>query len=170
LSLRKPKSIPKIPKTRKKKIHTALSAIPTKKPDKLEYICKAFYKYDDTVKKQYSVFALETVAEFTSFSYEVSVEIFKEKNTINLVIMGLKAKLNSVPQIMPARKEILFEDLIGDYLVNVVKQDGAINSAEFHLNIYKKEILLKKEFKPKKKNNRLFCKFKVVEEDFSFPK
>lgn len=170
MSLRKPKSIPKIPKTRKKKIHTALSAIPTKKPDKLEYICKAFYKYDDTVKKQYSVFALETVAEFTSFSYEVSVEIFKEKNTINLVIMGLKAKLNSVPQIMPARKEILFEDLIGDYLVNVVKQDGAINSAEFHLNIYKKEILLKKEFKPKKKNNRLFCKFKVVEEDFSFPK
>jgi hypothetical protein len=170
LSLRKPKSIPKIPKTRKKKIHTALSAIPTKKPDKLEYICKAFYKYDDTVKKQYSVFALETVAEFTSFSYEVSVEIFKEKNTINLVIMGLKAKLNSVPQIMPARKEILFEDLIGDFLVNVVKQDGAINSAEFHLNIYKKEILLKKEFKPKKKNNRLFCKFKVVEEDFSFPK
>lgn len=170
MSLRKPKSIPKIPKTRKKKIHTALSAIPTKKPDKLEYICKAFYKYDDTVKKQYSVFALETVAEFTSFSYEVSVEIFKEKNTINLVIMGLKAKLNSVPQIMPARKEILFEDLIGDFLVNVVKQDGAINSAEFHLNIYKKEILLKKEFKPKKKNNRLFCKFKVVEEDFSFPK
>ena len=71
---KKPTSIPKIPKTRKKKAHTALSAIPTK-PDKIEYLCKAFYKYDDVARKQYSVFAVETLVEFTSFAYEVSVDI-----------------------------------------------------------------------------------------------
>jgi len=169
LPLRKPKNIPKIPKTRKKKPHAALSAIPTKKPDKLEYICKAFYHYDSMLKKQYCVFAIETVVEFTSFAYEVSVEVIKEKNVIDLILMGLKAKTNVVPQIQPARNEILFEDLIGDYTVNVVKQDGAINTGDFHFNIFKKEILLTKQYKPKKKNNRLFCRFEVAKDEFTFP-
>ena len=169
MSLKKPKGIPKIPKTRKKKAHTALSAIPTKKPDKIEYICKAFYKYDDIAGKQYCVFAIETIVEFTSFSYEVSVDIIQEKNVINFVLMGLRAKMNVVPLVQPARTELLFNDLVGDYQINVVKQDGAINTGEFHFNIYKKEILLTKQYKPKKKNNRLFCKFEVAEEDFSFP-
>ncbi len=168
MPLRKPTNIPKIPKTRKKKPHAALVAIPAKKPDKLEYVCKAFYKYDPLIKKQFCVFAVETVVEFTSFAYEVSVEVIKEKNVIDLILVGLKAKTNVVPQILPARTEVLFEDLIGDYTVNVVKQDGAINTGEFHFNIFKKEILLTKQYKPKKKNNRLFCSFAVAVEDFSF--
>ncbi len=169
MSLRKPKDIPKIPKTRKKKPHAALEAVPTKKPDKLEYYCKAFFKYDEKERKQYYAFAIETVVEFTAFAYEVSVDVIKEKNVINLVVMGLKAKMNSVPRIQPARNESLFEDLFGDYTVNVVKQDGAINSADFHLNIFKKELLLLKQYKPKKKNNRLFCGFMIADEEFSFP-
>lgn len=169
MSLRKPKVLPKIPKTRKKKPHAALAAIPTKKPDKLEYYCKAFFKYDEKQKKQYYAFAIETVVEFTAFAYEVSVDVIKEKNVINLVVMGLRAKLNSVPRVQPARNESLFEDLFGDFTVNVVKQDGAINSADFYFNIYKKELLLLKQYKPKKKNNRLFCEFKVAEDEFSFP-
>lgn len=169
MSLRKLKDLPKIPKTRKKKAHTAIEAIPLKKPDKLEYICKAFFKYDESVRKQYCVFAIETIVEFTSFSYEVSVEVLQEKNEFTLIIMGLKAKTNVVPLIQPARTDILFEDLVGDYIVNVVKQDGAINTGEYHFNIFKKEILLTKQYKSKKKNNRLFCTFTVAEEDFSFP-
>jgi hypothetical protein len=169
LSLRKLKDLPKIPKTRKKKALTALNAIPLKKPDKLEYVCKAFYKYDESVGKQYCVFVIETVVEFTSFSYEVSVDILHEKNEFNFILMGLKAKTNVIPLIQPARTEILFEDLVGDYIVNVVKQDGAINTGEYHFNIFKKEILLTKQYKPKKKNNRRFCTFAVAEEEFSFP-
>jgi len=169
LSLRKPKVIPKIPKARKKKANTAIAAIPLKKPDKLEYLCKAFYKYDESVKKQYCVIAIETVVEFTSFSYEVSVEVVKEKNILNFILMGLKAKTNVVPVVQPARTELLFEDLIGDYTINVVKQDGAINTGEFHFNIYKKEILLTKQYKANKKNNRLFCKFEVALDEFTFP-
>jgi len=169
LSLRKLKDLPKIPKTRKKKAYTALTAIPLKKPDKLEYVCKAFYKYDESVKKQYCVFAIETIVEFTSFSYEVSVEVIQEKNEFNIILMGLRAKTNVVPMVQPARTEILLEDLVGDYIVSVVKQDGAINTGEYHFNIFKKEILLTKQYKPKKKNNRHFCSFAVVEEEFSFP-
>jgi len=168
LSLRKPKEIPKIPKTRKKKAFLALNAIPIKKPDKLEYICKAFYKYDETVKRQYCVFAIETLVEFTSFAYEVSVDVIKEKNIISFILMGLKAKTNVVPLVQPARTELYFQDLVGDYTVNVVKQDGAINTGEYHFNIFKEEILLTKQFKPKKKNNRLFCKFEVDKARFSF--
>jgi hypothetical protein len=169
LPLRKPINIPKIPKTRKKKAHTALSAVPAKKPDKLEYLCKAYYRYDEKIKKQYCAFTIETVVEFTSFAYEISVEVIREKNVFYFIVMGLKAKMDAVPRVQAARKELLFEDLVGEYVVNVVKQDGAINSADYRFNIFKKEIILEKEYKPKKKNNRLFCKFKVAEEEFSFP-
>jgi len=92
----------------------------------------------------------------------------KEKNVLNFILKGLKAKTNVVPVVQPARTELLFEDLIGDYVVNVVKQDGAINTGEFHFNIYKKEILLTKQYKTNKKNNRLFCKFEVADKEFSF--
>ncbi|MEW6702951.1 MAG: hypothetical protein AB1298_09580 [Bacteroidota bacterium] len=169
MSLRRPKNIPKIPKSRKKKAHIALAAIPAKKSDKLEYLCKIFYKYDQAVKKQYCVFAIETIIEFTNFSYEISIETIQEKNVISFVLMGLKAKTDVVPFVQPARTELYFQDLVGDYTVNVVKQDGAINAAKFHFNILRKEILLKKQYAPKKKNNRLFCKFEVAEEDFTFP-
>lgn len=168
MPLRKLKGVPKIPKTRKKKAHSALTAIPLKKPDNLEYICSAYFKWDEKIKKQFYAFSLETVVEFTSFAYEISIDTIREKNILYFVLTGLKAKTNVVPQIAPARTEILFEDLIGDYTINVVKQDGAINAAEYHFNIFKKEISLIKEFKPKKKNNRLFCKFNVADDQFSF--
>lgn len=170
MSLRRPKEIPKIPKTRKKKAHAALTAVPLKKPDKLEYICKAYYKYDEKQLKQFCVFAIETIVEFTSFAYEISVDIIREKNIFYFIITGLKAKMDAVPNIQPARQELLFENLIGDYTINVLKQDGAINSADYHFNIFKKEILLEKEYKPKKKNNRLFCKFDVANDEFTFSK
>jgi len=168
LPLKKPTRIPKIPKTRKRKSNTALTAIPNKKPDKIDFNCKAYFKYDVKLKKQFVAFSLETIAEFTSFSYEISVDVIKEKDVINIVVIGLKAKMNAVPKVQPAVKEVLFEDLIGQLNINVVKQDGAINSAEYYLNIYSKDILLRKEFKPRKKNNRLFCKFEVDRGKFSF--
>jgi hypothetical protein len=168
LSLRSLKGIPKIPKTRQKKAKNALDAIPEKKPDKIEYVCKVFYKYDDTVKKQLYVFAIETVVEFTNFSYEISVETLKEKNTITFFLMGLRAMPNMAPKIQPARSEVPFEDLMGDYTVNLVKQDGAINTAKYHFNIFMKEIKLVESFKPAKKNNRWFGRFEIAKEEFTF--
>lgn len=168
MPLKKPKDLPKIPKSRQKKVENALAAIPEPKEDKLEYKCKAFYDYDNTSKKQFVVFAIETTAEFTSFVYEVSLDVIKDKREILIVLLGLKALTNMAPNVQPARTEIPFEDLVGDYTVKVVKQDGAINAADYSINLFKKEIKLLNEYKPKKKNNRLFCKFEVDEEAFSF--
>jgi hypothetical protein len=168
MPLKKPKNLPKIPKSRQKKAENALNAIPEEKPDKIEYLCKAFYGFDETEKKQYCVFALETIAEFTSFAYEISLDVIAEKREILIVLMGLKAMPNMAPNVQPARTDIPFEDLVGEYTIKVVKQDGAINAADFNFNIFKKEIKLLKEYKPKKKNNRLFCKFEVAEDEFSF--
>lgn len=168
MPLKKPKDIPKIPKTRKKKAHSAIEAIPEPKPDKLEYICRAYFKYDRLHRKQLYVLSIETIAEFTSFAYEVSVDVVRDKHEIYLVLMGLTAKTNIVPEIKPAITEVEFDDLVGDYTINVVKQDGAINSCDMHFNLFLKEIKINKVFQPKKKNNRHFCDFYVDEEKFSF--
>ncbi|MCX7797419.1 MAG: hypothetical protein N2249_02205 [Melioribacter sp.] len=169
MPLRKVDEIPKIPKTRKKKPEAIIASVPLKKPDKLEYICKAYFKYDPKLKKQYLAFLIETVIEFTNFTYEISVDLVHEKNVVYFVITGLIVRMDTVPQIQPAKREILFDTLTGDYIINVVKQDGTINSAEFHFNIFKREIILKREYIPKKKNNRFFCKFEVAKENFTFP-
>jgi len=124
--------------------------------------------YDEKLKKQFCAFAIETLVEFTSFAYEVSVEVIREKNIFYFIVTGLKARMDAIPSIQPARNELLFEDLVGIYVVNVVKQDGAINTADYKFNFYMKEITLEKEYKPKKKNNRHFCSFEVAEDKFSF--
>jgi len=167
MPLKKPTELPKIPKTRKKKAYSAIEAVPELKPDKLEYICRAYFHYDKLYKKQEYILSVETIAEFTSFAYEVSVDVLREKHEIYLVLMGLTAKTNIVPEIKPAVTEVKFDDLIGEYTVNVVKQDGAINSCKINFNLFLKEIKILQTFKPKKKNNRYFCDFVVDEENFS---
>lgn len=168
MPLKKPKELPKIPKTRKKKLENALNAIPEPKPDKLEYICKAYYDTDEFSGEQKYVISVETIAEFTSFSYEITVETMQKKNEIYIVLMGLSAKTNMVPGIQSAKTKIEFDNLYGEHTVNIVKQDGCINSGLFNFNIFKREIELIKEFIPEKENNRSFCKFIVDEENFSF--
>ncbi len=169
MSLRKVKGIPKIPKTRKKKPQAIIKSVPLKKSDKLEFICKVYFKYDYKLKKQFVAFLIETNIEFTNFTYEITVELLIEKNVLYFVITGLVARMDVVPQIARASKELLLDNLTGNFIVNVVKQDGAINSAEFHFNVFNKEIRIIREFIPKKKNNRYFCKFEVAEEKFAFP-
>lgn len=168
MPLKSPSELPKIPKTRKKKAEAALKAIPQPKPDKIEFVCKAYFKFDKVTKRQYYALKVETIQEFTTFAYELTVDVIREKKEIYLVVMGISAKTNIVPGVQPAFSEVLFDEIIGENTVSVVKQDGSINSAVYNFNIFKKEIELLKEFKPKKKNNRLFCKFEVDADSFTF--
>lgn len=168
MSLKKPADIPRLPKTRSKNPDAARKAIPQKKEDKVEYICSAAFIYDTMFKKQYYRLRLETLAEFTSFAYEISVDWHVEKNVIDITIMGLQTKMNYLPKIEHAKADVLLENLFGEYTVNVIKQDGCINSAVYDFNIFKKQIELKNKFMPPKKNNRLFCEFEVAGESFSF--
>ncbi|MGE5496982.1 MAG: hypothetical protein ACM3Q2_02875 [Syntrophothermus sp.] len=168
MPLKKPADVPKLPKTRQKNPEAAKQAIPQKKEDKIEYVLKTLFSYDETLRKQYCILRLETIAEFTSFAYEISVDAHIDKNEINITIMGLQTKMNYLPNIEPAKANVLFENLVGDYNVNVIKQDGCINSAVYNFNIYSKKIRLIEKYMPPKKNNRWFCDFMVAEEEFSF--
>ncbi len=168
MPLKNPTELPKIPKTRKKKADAAINAVPDKKPDKHEYKCGAFFYYDKSDKVQKCVFRIETVAEFTNFAYEIAVDTLQEKRDFYFVLMGLKARPNMIPDVEPAITDLAMMNLVGEYTVNIVKQDGAINSAVFKFNLFKKEIELVKEFHPDKKNNRFFCTFEVAENLFTF--
>lgn len=168
MPLRKQEKIPKVPKTRKKTIDKLKDTTPAKKEDQIEYRVKAFFHYDDVQQKQFYIISVETVKEFTFLSYEVTVDVLFEKETIDISLRGLNTLQSYLVTAKPAYTEIQFEDLIGKYTVNMIKQDGTMNSAVYDFNIYKKEITLVKTFLPEKKNNRHFCEFSVDEEKFSF--
>jgi len=168
MSLRKLEEMPKVSKPRKKTIAKAKEATPQKKDNSVEYLVHVFFKYDSALKKQFSVISISTVKVFTSLSYEISVDVQKGKNAIDISILGLNARQSYYVSPNPAATELLFENLFGKYTVNIIKQDGSINSALFDFNIYKKEIKFSGISLPKKKNNRVFAQFGVPTESFSF--
>lgn len=168
MPLKKPQDVPKIPKTRKKKVEAAREAIPQKKEDKIEYVLLASFRYDELHKTQLYLLRLQTAVMFTSFAYEISVDVHQEKRNIDITILGLQTKTNFIPKFEPAKADILLEDLVGEYTVNVIKLDGTINAAVYDFNIFKKEIRLTGRFLPEKMNNRWFCDFQVDESSYSF--
>ncbi|MFZ6034505.1 MAG: hypothetical protein ACOYVE_14515 [Melioribacter sp.] len=168
MPLRKVDDPPKIPKTRKKKAESVLKAIPAPKPDKVEYICKLYFKYDKTEKKQYLIIRVETAAYFTSFKYEITYDLIEKENDIYIIITGLKARMDLVPEVGPASCELRKDIVEGNIKINLAKQDGAINGAEYKLDFNNRKIELIKEFMPPKKNNRVFSKFEVDNDNFSF--
>ncbi|NCQ18788.1 MAG: hypothetical protein GW805_10745 [Ignavibacteria bacterium] len=160
--------MPKISKPRKKTTTTVKKTIPQKKEASVEYIVTVFFKFDQRLKKQFSVISLATVKLFTSLSYEISVDVQKGKNSIDIRLLGLNTRQSYYVSPNPASTELLFENLFGKFNINIIKQDGSINCALFDFNIYKKEIKLIEISLPKKKNNRMFVRFEVPTEFFSF--
>jgi hypothetical protein len=168
MPLKKPIEAPKIPKTRKKTTETLKNAIPSQKEGAIEYICKAYFNYDKVLRKQTCNISIETVKEFTVLNYILSTDVKKTKNVIDISILGLNTTQSYLTLVQPAKAELFFEDIFGKHTINVIKQDGSINSAIFDFNIYKKEIKLVEQFLPQKKNNKKFCEFSVSELDFTF--
>lgn len=168
MPLRKLDEMPKVSMPRKKTIAKVKKTTPQKKESSVEYVVHVFYKYDPILKKQFSVVSLATVKLFTSLSYEISVDVQKGKNSIDISILGLNTRQSYYVSPNPATTDLLFENLFGKYTINVIKQDGSINSALFDFNIYRKEIKLSELSLPKKKNNRIFTRFEVASESFSF--
>lgn len=168
MPLKKPKSVPKIVKARKKTIDKLKEAVPVKKESEIEYSCKITLKYNPQKKVQQYAFAIETSKFFSSMNYEITIQASKGKKVIDISILGLTPKQTYFTKPGPAVSEIFFEDLYGDYVVNIIKKDGSINSAKVNFNVFKKEIKLLEEFLPEKKNNRKFCSFSVDETNFTF--
>lgn len=168
MALKKPKDVPKIPKSREKTIDKLKKAIPKKKKEEIDFNCKIYFFYDSVSKKQKYRFQLQTLKIFSALNYKISTQFRKEKNEIDISILGLKAQNDYLVKAQPATAEIDFEDLFGEYTLNILKLDGSINSLILNFNIYKKEIVLVKEFLPSKKNNGKFCKFEVDKSLFTF--
>lgn len=169
MALKKPKEVPKIPKAREKSIDKLKKISPAKKKKEIEFNCKIYFFKDAKGKQKYRFF-LETIKMFSFLNYTITAQTRKEKKTIDISLLGLKALNDYVAKVHPATIEIDFEDLFGEYTVNIIKQDGSINSALINFNIFKKEIELLKEFLPEKKNNSKFCTFEIDKDHFTFSK
>jgi hypothetical protein len=172
MSLKRPKDVPKIPKAREKTIDKLKDATPKIKPkeSEIEYNCFLFFHKDTKTAKQKYAIIIDTVKQFTALNYELTVLAKKNKNVIDISILGLKNLDNYRTEVKPASAEIYFDDLFGKITVNVIKQDGSINSGLYEVNVYKKHMELIEEFLPPKKNNRKFCSFFVDKKRFSFEK
>ncbi len=168
MSLKNQKSIPHVPKSRGKKISIIKDSVPEKKKSEIEYNCEIYFSTGFLKEKQLYCITLTTIRQFSNLNYEISVSTTKHKSTIDIIILGLKTKIDYVNNSGSALCELLFENLYGKHTINIIKQDGSINSAIVDFNIFKRKIDLVKVFLPEKKNNREFVTFEVVPDKFKY--
>lgn len=169
MPLRKPGEDSKLAKSRKKSIDKLKQVTPALKKNEIEYVVKTYFQYDERQKKQFYVISLYTVKEFSALHYEISVDVQKKKNEIDISLLGLNTVQTYYLEAKNAYKHILFEDLYGQQVISLLKQDGSINSYLVEYNIFKKQITLVESILPKKQNNRIFSTFEVAQELFTFP-
>lgn len=168
MALKKPKNIPKISKAQEKKIDKLKDSTPVKKESEIEFNCRIFFHLDSAKGNQKYRFNIETIKQFSFMNYELTVKANKTKKNIDISIIGLTAKNDYVSKVQPAFANIDFEELYGEHIINIIKQDGSINSAVVDFNIFKKEIKLIKTFLPEKQNNRNFCTFEIDDGSYSY--
>ncbi|MBZ0200308.1 MAG: hypothetical protein K8H86_10600, partial [Ignavibacteriaceae bacterium] len=131
MALKKPTDVPRIPKTRKKSIDKLKSSTPLEKEGGIEYICKVYFYFNSHQKKQQYCFSIETVKQFSALNYELKLNSDKTKKEIDISILGLTASQTYLTESGPAVGEVCFDDLYGEQIVNIIKQDGSINGAVF---------------------------------------
>lgn len=170
MALKKPKEIPQLPKTREKTIDKLKKSTPAKKKKEIEFNCRIYFYVDKKNGQQKYRFEIETIKLFSVLNYKIIAQARKEKKTIDISLLGLTTLNDYVARVQAANIEIDFDNLFGEYTVNVIKQDGSINSAIVNFNAFKKEIEIVKEFLPEKKNNSKFCTFEVDKKSYSFSK
>lgn len=170
MSLKKPKDVPNVPKAREKNIDKLKKSTPAKKKTEIEFNCKIYFHKDGTNGKQKYRFEVETTKIFSFLNYKLTAQARKEKKTIDISLLGLTALNDYMARVQPANVELDFEELFGEFTINIIKQDGSINSALVNFNIFKKEIELVKEFLPEKKNNSKFCTFEIAKVKFTYSK
>ena len=170
MALKKPKEVPEIPKSREKSIDKLKKAKPAKKKTEIEFNCRIFFHKDGTNGRQKYRFCLETLKVFSFLNYKLTLQAQKHRKIIDISVLGLTAVNDYVAKVQPAFGEVDFEELFGEYTVNILKQDGSINSAIVSFNIFKKEIVITNEFLPEKENNSKFCTFEVDNESFTYSK
>ena len=170
MALKKQTDIPVIPKAREKNIDKLKKVTPAKKKSEIEFNCKIYFHSDGNKGLQKYRFEIETTKMFSFLNYKITAQARKIKKTIDISLLGLTAMNDYLAKVQPAVVKLDFEDLFGEYTINILKQDGSINSALVNFNVFKKEIELVSEFLPEKKNNSKFCTFEIDKESFTYSK
>ena len=91
MALKKPKEVPQIPKAREKKIDKLKKATPAKKKTEIEFNCIMYFHKDGVNGKQKYRFEIETIKIFSFLNYKITAQARKEKNTIDISLLGLTA-------------------------------------------------------------------------------
>jgi hypothetical protein len=98
-----------------------------------EYSLHMFHHFDERIGKDLQVFLVQTVKEFTSFNYEILLDVAVLDRTIQVKILGLRTTPLIMPGVGPARGRKDFTELRGSYQLSVIKLDGEPN--EFHVDL-----------------------------------
>ena len=104
-----------------------------KRQHKPEYSLHVFRHFDERVRKDLQVFLVQTTKEFTSFNYEILLDVAVQDRAIHLKILGLQTTSLLMPSVGPARGRRDFTDLAGSYVLKIKKLDGEMN--EFQLDV-----------------------------------
>ena len=98
--------------------------------------------YDEILKKNGTMFLIETVKQFSSFSYEVVVEESMQEKQLTWALHGLRAPELLMPSFGGAQFRKVYYDLKGAYAFVLKKIDGAVN--EFQLKILPSSVTLQR--------------------------
>ncbi|MCX6134124.1 MAG: hypothetical protein NTU47_09960 [Ignavibacteriales bacterium] len=105
-----------------------------------EYSLHVFHYFDERIRKVLQVFLVQTVKEFTSFHYEILLDVALRERTIQVKILGLRTTPLTMPGVGPARGREDFSDLRGSYQLNIAKLDGELN--EFQIDLSPSSIVI----------------------------
>ena len=89
--------------------------------------------YDETVRKDGTEFLIETVKQFSNFSYEVVVGESTGEKQLTWALHGLRAPELLMPSFGGARYSKVYFDMNGTYTFTLKKIDGEVN--DFRLKI-----------------------------------
>lgn len=91
-------------------------------------------QHDDVLAKVFVVFRIETVKEFENYKYEIDVNFFRRGNELIFRMRGLKPTKIYLPGGGKAFFEKKFENLQGNFKVEIIGINKKINS--FEINIH----------------------------------
>ncbi|MCK6614468.1 MAG: hypothetical protein L6Q47_09540 [Ignavibacteriaceae bacterium] len=134
----------------------------------LEYLIRFYFSFDKLTGKQYYIVEFSTFRLFSQLNYSITTKVKKQKDQITISLLGLSTNNSYYTNSYSAVSFLRFEDLFGDFTVNIVKQDGTVNSAQVAFNIYNKTIEIRSTSSGNQGTDRIFCQFETDNSQFTF--
>jgi hypothetical protein len=111
-----------------------------KKKSQLEFRLFVYPTYNETTRKWATAFRLQTIEQFSNFTYEIVVKDTVREKTISWSIRGLQSPTVHLPGSGPASFMKEYENLKGVYEFVISKLDGAENA--FTLRVASDEVAI----------------------------